>query len=348
MKDQNRIYQMAARLDARLKNFAEDPDQRAAQVIAGTAVSGGVGYGAYRGGKALRNKVINDAGAIDDYGNMVARKGMYKDAGKKMVTASKKKIKDGARDAAGNVMGKTSGLLRKAAAGIARGRGKMYGLASGEEERNIGGNVAIGAGAAGVGAAGYQYGKNLRNSNKTYAKLANHGLKGDFWKTKTPKMDAAKMTYEQGKKALLKSKGKIAGGLASGIAKGRKLIGLASLEKAVIELGARMDQRNFSTPYTESIARANASDKKLRDESYNTRGMVIGAGAGAVGAGGYAATKALKAAKAAGSGPMAVMKNKEARKALLKRVGSKYTGHGALGGLAAGALIGANIRRKEK
>lgn len=292
MKQHSKLHSLAARLDSRLKHFTDDADQRAAQTIAGGAAAGAAGYGAYRGGKAIRNKVINSAGAVDDYGKLVARKGMYKKAGAQAIEASKTKIKSlpGAakgqlRDAAGNVMAKSSSLLRKAASGISKGRGKMYGLAAQDGERNIGrdGAIAAGAGAAGYGAyrGGKAYMGNLKlrrvvgdsipgneyvDAAKQTGRDAKRAVQSGYGSMKDPAFRAGLKgkAMKGGREILEKSKG----GIMKVIGKGRKLVGLSSLENAVHELSSRLEGRNFGTPYTEHIKRTKESGEKLNRDSY--------------------------------------------------------------------------------
>jgi hypothetical protein len=314
MKQHSKLHSLAARLDSRLKHFTDDADQRAAQTMVGGAAAGAAGYGAFRGGKAIRNKVINSAGAVDDYGKLVARKGMYKKAGAQAIEASKKKIKSlpGAakgqlRDAAGNVMAKSSSLLRKAASGISKGRGKMYGLAAQDGERNIGrdGAIAVGAGAAGYGAyrGGKAYAGNLKlrrvvgdsipgneyvDAAKQTGRDAKRAVQSGYGKAKSSVQSgytSAKKGVQSGYgsmkdpafRAGLKGKAmkggrdileKSKGGIMKVIGKGRKLVGLSSLENAVHELSSRLEGRNFGTPYTEHIKRTKESGEKLNRDSY--------------------------------------------------------------------------------
>ena len=99
---------MAAAADEQLRQFVSNEDDprrnslpRAA--VKGAAAAAGAAYGA---GK-LRNAVINKAGAVDDYGNLVARKGMWKSAAKSWANPLK--------DAGKKILEKGSGFLGKAA-----------------------------------------------------------------------------------------------------------------------------------------------------------------------------------------------------------------------------------------
>ena len=59
------------------------------QKAAAGAGVGAVGVGAAYGGRKLRRGVINRGGIVDDMGNQVAVKGMYKRAGKSAVDEAK-------------------------------------------------------------------------------------------------------------------------------------------------------------------------------------------------------------------------------------------------------------------
>ena len=87
-------------------------EDRAKGVAVGAGALGVAGAGAY-GAKKLNNAVINRAGAVDDYGNMVARKGMYKDAGKQVYGQAKKKAGAMAADATGQLEKVKSGLVAR-------------------------------------------------------------------------------------------------------------------------------------------------------------------------------------------------------------------------------------------
>jgi hypothetical protein len=94
-----RLYQMAAAADAQLKQFAssnEEQDPRYGRRVV-RAVAGGAGltYGAAK----LKQAVTNKAGAVDDYGNLTARKGMYKDAAKSWAGQGAAAAKTGAQNA---------------------------------------------------------------------------------------------------------------------------------------------------------------------------------------------------------------------------------------------------------
>lgn len=83
-----RIIMLEATLDDVIefkRNSEEEERQRAMMIGGGTAAAGGLGYAGYKG----RQAVINSHGVTDDYGNRVARKGMYKDAAKDGYAATK-------------------------------------------------------------------------------------------------------------------------------------------------------------------------------------------------------------------------------------------------------------------
>jgi hypothetical protein len=61
---------------------------------------------------------------VDDYGNMVARKGTYKKAAQSVAGD----VKRTARGVAGDALGGGASLLRKGAGVLAKGRKKLYGL----------------------------------------------------------------------------------------------------------------------------------------------------------------------------------------------------------------------------
>lgn len=79
--------QRLIKLDSKLDQVIElrsiplyDDDDQGTKLLpniaAGTAAAG-TGVGAFYGGRAIRRNVINHAGAVDNYGNLVARPGMY-------------------------------------------------------------------------------------------------------------------------------------------------------------------------------------------------------------------------------------------------------------------------------
>ncbi|CAB4159314.1 hypothetical protein UFOVP736_7 [uncultured Caudovirales phage] len=265
----HRLFALAAVLDQRVKHFEDDSDERAARVIGGGAVAAGVGAGGYIGGKKLRNAVINRAGAVDDYGNMVPRKGMYGAAAKSGMVDAKKAVKNKARGVAGDALGKGAGLLRKGAGVLAKTRGKLYGLASEERERSIGSKLAIGAGAGVTGYAGYRGYQEYKGLKKSPAKLdggggtksakgmvaarAKEGM-GKVQDAARRGVDAAGDMVGRGRAAAERMGGTMKGqgrmvmkkgkrSILKGIARGKKLVGLSSLEDAVHELSAVMSRR---------------------------------------------------------------------------------------------------------
>lgn len=103
----------------------DDEMSTAGKVAAGTAGAGALGaagYGAHKG----RQAVINRYGVTDDYGNLVARRGMYKDAAKGLQGQAKAGVasaRSGLANkavAAGKKLGKDQKVLRKGLAGVAR------------------------------------------------------------------------------------------------------------------------------------------------------------------------------------------------------------------------------------
>ena len=108
----NRLFQMAAAADAQLHQFysnTEDERSNIRTVAGGVAGAGAVAGGAY-GATKMRQAVINKAGATDDYGNLVARRGMYGDAAK----AYGADAKLAAQAAARKGLKKTAGLAGQA------------------------------------------------------------------------------------------------------------------------------------------------------------------------------------------------------------------------------------------
>lgn len=118
-------------MDAQLREFGyktnEEETQKGWTRPAGVGMAAGAAAGAAYGGKKLRNAVINRAGAVDDYGNLVARKGMYGDAAKQVARGGLSNVADRA-DAVGEKM---RGKVWKAGPG-ATGRGIQV-LKKGEE-----------------------------------------------------------------------------------------------------------------------------------------------------------------------------------------------------------------------
>lgn len=104
-----RLFELAAQADEQLNEFyapvagatQEEEDRRRGtsvprMAVRGGALAAGVAGAAY-GGKQLRNAVINRAGVVDDFGNMVARRGMYGDAAKSYGKAAMEGGKGAAR-----------------------------------------------------------------------------------------------------------------------------------------------------------------------------------------------------------------------------------------------------------
>jgi len=106
---------MAALADEQLRNFysADDEEQQSQassplrKVAGGVAAGGAVAGGAY-GANKLRNAIINKTGVVDDFGNQVARKGMYGDAAKAW---------------GGDALDASKGVARKGLKKVARGAG---------------------------------------------------------------------------------------------------------------------------------------------------------------------------------------------------------------------------------
>ena len=274
MKD--RLFALAAALDERVKFFEDDSDERAARVIGGGAVAAGVGAGGYVAGKKVRNAVINRAGVVDDYGNMVPRKGMYQAAAKSGMADAKKAVKNKARGVAGDALGKGAGMLRKGAGVLAKTRGKLYGLASEEKPRSIGRDIAVGVGAAGAGYAGYRGYRAMKSPGmldgpggtksakgmvaarakegmgKVQDSLQRSRVAADEWATgaarKSKNAMASGRAAAERMGGTMKSQGRMVmkkgkRSILKGIARGKKLVGLESLEDAVHELTTVMSRR---------------------------------------------------------------------------------------------------------
>ena len=125
-----RLFELAAQADEQLRHFYvnnADQDQnqdpsRAGTIARGVAGAGAVAGAAY-GANKLRNSVINRAGAVDDYGNLVARKGMYQAAAPGMLKDAKGVVKDAAKQglqSTASVAGQASNSLyhKAVAAGV--------------------------------------------------------------------------------------------------------------------------------------------------------------------------------------------------------------------------------------
>lgn len=134
MSNNDRTISLEERMDAQLREFgytsrkiAED-NPTYGKIAGATAVIGGGGAAAYYGGKKLRNAVINKAGVVDDYGNMVARKGMYKEAGKKFVAEGKAGAMKAGQASVGAGKGAARTGLRKVGRKLIKAGGQQGGL----------------------------------------------------------------------------------------------------------------------------------------------------------------------------------------------------------------------------
>lgn len=127
---------MAAAADAQLKQFISNGGDEEDPRYGRMAVRAGVGAaGATYGAAKLRQAVTNKAGVVDDYGNLTARKGMYKDAAKSWAGQGAAAAKVNAQKAA--AMGKEK--LKKGI--IAGTKGAVKATEKGGMFRNAAGKV---------------------------------------------------------------------------------------------------------------------------------------------------------------------------------------------------------------
>ena len=126
MSTHDRTISLEERMDAQLREFGyvtakEEKSRKWDNARTGVAATVAAGSGGYLLANKGRNAVINKAGVVDDYGNMVARKGMYQDAGKKLVAEGKagaakagKAAAESGKQVARKGLGKTGRKLIKA------------------------------------------------------------------------------------------------------------------------------------------------------------------------------------------------------------------------------------------
>lgn len=112
----DRLHTLSARMEEQLRQFAtEEEESRRLPGAARVGMAGAAAAGGVYGGTRLRNAVINRAGVVDDYGNMVGRKGMFRDAAKGV-----------ARDGVGKAKAVARQGIRTAASGAGQAANSLY------------------------------------------------------------------------------------------------------------------------------------------------------------------------------------------------------------------------------